>query len=325
MQTPPTRMIRFSTDDFPPHERLEAYREIYGRTIIRHDIEPLGDEPFRFEASLCSLPGLGLSTSILSPCRRSHGRQHLDSDDLILGFGLTDAGCVVHQHGREAVIRQGQAVLTSAAHPVDVLIPKTSRPVSLRLPRAILTAGVANVDACVARPILERTAVLRLLADYIGAIGKADILSSPDLVETCVPHVHDLAVLILGAKRDARELAEQRGLRAARLAAVLRAIESGRSEPTLSAVVVARALGVTPRYVHRLLEETGRSFTHHLLERRLEKAAALLRDQRWRERRISDIASEAGFTDLSYFNRAFHRRFGMTPSDMRVAAWRSHS
>jgi len=32
---------------------------------------------------------------------------------------------------------------------------------------------------------------------------------------------------------------------------------------------------------------------------------------------VSDIAYLAGFNDVSYFHRAFCRRFAMTPSDMR--------
>jgi AraC-like DNA-binding protein len=48
----------------------------------------------------------------------------------------------------------------------------------------------------------------------------------------------------------------------------------------------------------------------------------LLRDPRRFGRRISEIAAEAGFTDLSHFSRAFRRRFGMTPSDAREAAMR---
>jgi AraC-like DNA-binding protein len=69
--------------------------------------------------------------------------------------------------------------------------------------------------------------------------------------------------------------------------------------------------------VHLLLEETGKSFTHHLLEKRLEAAAALLRDPRWRDRRIADVALAAGFIDLSYFNRVFRRHYGASPSDVR--------
>ncbi len=107
-----------------------------------------------------------------------------------------------------------------------------------------------------------------------------------------------------------------------RLAAILRIIESQGNDPDLSAASVAALLGITPRYVHLLLEETGRSFTHHVLERRLRKRPRpCLRDPQWRHRKIADIAVEAGFTDLSYFNRAFRRRFGATPSASREAAY----
>lgn len=38
-----------------------------------------------------------------------------------------------------------------------------------------------------------------------------------------------------------------------------------------------------------------------------------------RERRISDVAFDCGFNDLSYFNRCFRRRFGLTPTAARGA------
>jgi AraC-like DNA-binding protein len=34
-------------------------------------------------------------------------------------------------------------------------------------------------------------------------------------------------------------------------------------------------------------------------------------------RRISDIAFGCGFNDLSYFNRCFRRRYGLTPTSAR--------
>jgi AraC-like DNA-binding protein len=121
-----------------------------------------------------------------------------------------------------------------------------------------------------------------------------------------------------GDKR--RERANESGLRAERRAAILREIERRSADPNLSALTIGRQLGITPRYVHLLLEKTGKSFTHHVLERRLERAAALLRDPAWWHRKIAGIAAEAGFTDLSYFNRTFRRRYGATPSRIRAAA-----
>lgn len=107
---------------------------------------------------------------------------------------------------------------------------------------------------------------------------------------------------------------------ALRQSAILREIEQRSRDPELSAVAVAAVLGITPRYVHLLLKETGFSFSRHVLEKRLQRAITLLRDPSWRDRRIADVATEAGFTDLSHFSRAFRRRFGTTPSETRAAA-----
>jgi AraC-like DNA-binding protein len=41
------------------------------------------------------------------------------------------------------------------------------------------------------------------------------------------------------------------------------------------------------------------------------------------ERSITAIAYESGFGDLSHFNRAFRRRYGETPSEVRASLRRS--
>jgi AraC-like DNA-binding protein len=316
MDSTAPKVLRFSTSDFAPEKRLAAYREIYGRTIIRHDIEPTGEPPFRFEATLCNLPGLGLMSSIISPCRRWHGPQHVNGDDFVLGIGLSGK-CIVQQSGREAILGPGDAVLTNSAEPARVIIPIVSRPLSLRIPRAVLAARVRGLDARASQAISANIGQ-KLLTGYVAAMWRSGMTSmGPGLRDIVVAHVHDLVALVLGAEGDARELAEQGGARAARRSAILQAIKSGSADPHLSASAVAADLAVTPRYVHMLLEETGKSFTHHVLARRLDNAAALLRDPQWRGRKITDIAVAVGFSDLSYFNRTFRRHFGVAPSDIR--------
>ena len=48
----------------------------------------------------------------------------------------------------------------------------------------------------------------------------------------------------------------------------------------------------------------------------------LLTAQRGSKVRISDIALQSGFSDVSYFNRLFRSRFGETPRDVRAEAHR---
>lgn len=74
-----------------------------------------------------------------------------------------------------------------------------------------------------------------------------------------------------------------------------------------------------PRQAQRLFEQAGTTFTEFVLEQRLLQARKLLSDPRARTRKISDIAHSSGFSDLSYFNRAFRKRFAATPSELREA------
>ena len=97
---------------------------------------------------------------------------------------------------------------------------------------------------------------------------------------------------------------------------------SNLSDESLSVRAIAARHKVTPRYVQRLFEETGSTFTEYVLGQRLVRAHRLLTDARLSEQTLTAIAFEVGFSDLSYFNRAFRRRFGATPSDLRAQAAR---
>ena len=123
------------------------------------------------------------------------------------------------------------------------------------------------------------------------------------------------------APHDVRAAHSHR-IRALRQAAVLREIEQRCVDPELRAASVAAQLGITARYVHLLLKETGRTFSRHVLDKRLEQALALLRDPQWHSRKIADVAGESGFADLSYFSRTFRRKYGDTPSAVREIARR---
>ena len=51
-------------------------------------------------------------------------------------------------------------------------------------------------------------------------------------------------------------------------------------------------------------------------------ATRLLVDRGYAATTMADIALAAGFADLRHFNRTFRRRYGATPSEMRLAARR---
>lgn len=58
----------------------------------------------------------------------------------------------------------------------------------------------------------------------------------------------------------------------------------------------------------------GTSFTQYLNEYRLQVAAQLLKEHK---DNILDVAIASGFENLSYFNRAFKKKYGITPGQYR--------
>ena len=83
----------------------------------------------------------------------------------------------------------------------------------------------------------------------------------PDLRQLGVGHLRDLLAIVLGATDEPRELAGRRGVKAARLQKAEVSIANDCWQPGMSVATVAQELGVTPRYLQRLFEADGKTFS----------------------------------------------------------------
>jgi AraC-like DNA-binding protein len=193
----------------------------------------------------------------------------------------------------------------------------------LRAPRQSLAPLVANFDWASMWAIPSQSPSLRLLTDYVLLVSRSESPETPGFDHAVATHILDLIALSVGADRDAEAAAAERGVRAARLQAIKADILGRLSHGNLSVSAVAARHGVTPRYVHKLFETEGATFSGFVLARRLELAHRLLTDPRFGSRSITSIALDAGFSDLSHFNRTFRRRYDATPTWERAEATRS--
>jgi AraC-like DNA-binding protein len=312
-------VVRFSSADYAPRERLEACREIYGRTLSRRDIEPFADEPFHTEATMRRMPGLGIVTARRSAAVYRLTREFIDSDDVVVTVGLT-SHYETHQFGRTSSMSRGEASVLTASEPALLNVPTYGEYINVRAPRRAMSRLVDGLDAAYGQPIRADTPALRLLTRYIGILDETEAFETLELRRQAVAHVHDLMALAIGATRDAAEIAKSRGARAARLRAIKEDIANWLDRPELSVAAIAARHRIKPRWVQRLFEGEGTTFTDYVLAQRLLRAHRLLTDPRCAGQKISAIAFDVGFGDLSYFNRAFRRRYGMAPSELRTAA-----
>jgi AraC-like DNA-binding protein len=315
----PDSFIRLSTDQFAEPDRVEAAREIFGREILKMEFEPLPDVPFGMDLTLRALPDFAVAHGICSAKSCISTPQLIDSDDLFLTVALSGAG-VFQIQGRETRIGGGSAVLVRGADPFRFHIHSSSELVSFRLPLSRMASLITDLDTALAQPIAADTGALRLLVHYAGILQDEDALDSPKIRGLVATHLLDLAALAIGAKRDAGAVAGGRGVRAARLRAIKADIVENLTDRELSIDTTAARHGVTPRYVGMLFEGDATTFSDFVLSQRLSLVHRMLIDRRLSDRTVSSIALDAGFGDISYFNRAFRRRYGATPSDVRAQA-----
>jgi AraC-like DNA-binding protein len=309
-----TDMLPRGLDD---RQRFLSFAELFEHFSNTGELDPASDVPFR-----AAMNSIHIGTTMLGRCDgtfttvRRERRQVLETNDdrycLVRNTG--DRESLVIHRGRQFTLRPGAMVLLKLDEPffsTDGASHK--RFTNVHLPMATLKAMVAGVDDLVGRELAPGGA-LSLAMDYSDLL-----LRHPGAVDEAgmaiAAHLTDLAALGLGARGDLALAAQRGGLRAVRLNAVLAILEKRFTEPDFSAQKLAAAAGLSERYVNELLYEAGASFTMRLNELRLRKAAELL--ARGGDGRISDIAFDCGFNDLSYFNRCFRRRFGLTPSAAR--------
>jgi AraC-like DNA-binding protein len=317
MDTDTTGRIYFNTDTLPERDRFPAFCEGMFRHIVGADIVQLGTHPFSGSLHIRRAGAVVIADLALSAVEIRRQAEHIGdgNDGIVVQFWRQGAGGFTQGACAER-LESHRGLTLDNAKPAKVRAECASQFCALTIPRERIFAIAPNVARSVGSMLQENPA-FRLLSGYLREIASND-LGDHRAAELIGNHLIDLTAFALGG--EVPGFAEAAGVRAASRAAVLRAIARDSDDPALNAIAVAQALGITPRYVHLLLEDTGQSFTHHVLAKRLERAAALLRDPRSQHRKIADVATESGFSDVSYFNRAFRRNFGATPTDMRQAA-----
>jgi AraC-like DNA-binding protein len=312
------RIVEFSTDHLPERDRIAYWREHYGQVMLRVDLEPVKDIAFEARMSSMTLPGLQLMEASSSPAIISRSGEYLadGNDDIMLAINRMGAA-VVSSGGRQQSLRAHEAILLSGGEAASFHRTTLGRSLTLRVPRAILESEVTGVDDRLLRPISGDHGALKLLGYYTGWLLDAGASMESKLLNLSVRHVHDLLTLAIGPTADFAETARTRGLRAARLKLAKSYIAAHSHRRDISVASVAASLSVTPRYLQRLFEADGTTFSEFLMARRLTRAHRLLCDPNQGHAAISTIAYDVGFGDLSYFNRRFRRLYGFTPRDVR--------
>lgn len=311
------RRVRFKSPETVDKPWLEWFRDEFSLRMFQSDVDVDVNTPFWLDATTRLLPDLALYVGGASPMRTLARQEAIEGETI--GLMVVLAGeAILQSRGKDLVLDPGAAAF---GRPVNLMGTRSdTRLISLRLSPRLLAPLVPNLADITLVSLPTDVAPMRLLTSYLKMLDAENTIETPEAAHLAALHVHDLAALALGASRDAMAVAGGRGARAARLETVKQYILAHLAEPDLSVATVAARHALSPRYIHKLFELEGTTYSEFVVDRRLGQAHRMLTDPRFAFHSIGAIALTVGFGDLSYFNRTFRRQFGATPSEIRSAA-----
>ncbi|MBR0874305.1 AraC family transcriptional regulator [Bradyrhizobium tropiciagri] len=303
----------------------EAWREGICRGFCRLDVAPVGDDRIDCRNEFTQLHSVAIATPQGHSARFARTRALLDDgcDDLVMILA-TRGKVHVTQGSKSIEVTRGQMCLTEMNVVGTADLTQIGGFTTARFPRRLLLQVAPSAETQLARPLGGDLALSAMIERYSALCtelaGDLDVGGQ----QAAAQHLSDLVGLVLGTGAVKRELAARSGLSKARLdllkADILKNLDNG----SLTIEAVAGANALSTRQAQRLFASAGTTFSEFVLEQRLLLARRLLLHEQGAGRKVSDVAYTVGFNDLSYFHRAFRRKFGVAPAEMQMELGRRH-
>lgn len=266
----------FSTREIPAPGKFETWRDLWMRRMVEVEVSTDLTDVFEgqidfWAAGPLSVAGVNVRKTLYD---RTASLARNGNDD----FSLTLCGhdvTIRTPQGEAMQVRKRGAFFLRHDRRFSVEASDNCYTVLMRIDRkALLDLVPRGFDPDMAG-FAPGSPMVDLLWSYLPVItGEANeaALQPRDMLGR---HVIDLVALMLKPSRDAIDMMSGRGLKAVRTKALLDAIDRHFAAPDLSPATIARHLGISVRQVHRLLEETPKTFYEHLQERRCRKRTGI--------------------------------------------------
>ena len=250
-----------------------------------------------------------VTTDGLAVDRTPRQAAHANSDDIHLTFTLGGPG-VIRQDGHVARVGAGSvsSYATDRSYQLDYTAPG-QRQILVQVSKRALGVPVDLVERSCELILIDAAEAAEALSTTIAeSRGSADAAAGdPTTAET----LRDLvATMLRTSVLGTRALPATRG---GMLATVRGFMRGHLHDAALDVGQIAEAHYVSRRYLYELFEPFAETPGEHLRRLRLTRARTLLTS----DLTIAEIAGRCGFADPTTFTRAFHREFGMLPSDAR--------
>ena len=256
-----------------------------------------------------------ISTSALRVHRRPQDIAQISSAPFLVKFQLAGES-LFSQRGNDAHLRPGDFVIGSAAEPYQLQFDGPYQMSVLAVAEATMQRMMRNPEDILGKRMPASDPCCSLLSSFVANVVEKMPELPVQMAKRVETNILDLLGGVIGAHTD--KLHTQRKPALEQLRNVKGYIQDNLRNRRLGPAMIAEALGVSTRYVHKLFASEPTTLARYIRALRLERCHEMLLDEAHQSMSITEIALHWGFYDLSHMTRAFSERFGIAPSGLRL-------
>jgi len=310
--------IFVSTESVPQGERFLYWRHnmlnIF-KASVNNGSEP--EETFGAELALHNLGRVSLLEMMGSPFGLSYSAE-ADTDELVAHVQLI-GDCVLRQDRREVHLTPGCICLQRNCRAFELEMDERFRYVRIAVEEIHFAEVFPRWKQTLMTPVPANHGAAAVFVDLVKSLCRQREALEPSVMEWIAEStIRLLCSALLHLAEDRRPDGLQMELY--HKETIKQYVRSQLHNPDLDVPSIAKAVGLSASYIHRLFAHEHLHLMHWVWVQRLENChRELCLDHK---RLSSDIAYSWGFRSPAHFSRAFRRHFGLSPREIRSQAHR---
>jgi AraC family transcriptional regulator, positive regulator of tynA and feaB len=306
--------MEWSTKPRQSDQPFGSWADDLAAAFVRLEPRKISDDPF--EGMISRSDAAPIQVSLVKAAKHTVLRLHShivgSTDDLcFVNLQLEGLGCT-RQRGHEQICAPGDLAVADTTEPFEIANRRNFKLFCFAVPRLLLPNAFFDRP----RLSLSTTEFGRALSKTLAGYAELCLSLPPAAGASALIGAH-VVDLISHAPGFLAEAPAERANAPVLLSMMLDYIDRHSDDPDLSAATLAAKFHCSPRYVHSLFAGTGRSVGEHVNEKRILVCTRNLLDRTCHHKTIAEIAFDAGFRDISHFNRLFKRSNGAAPREFR--------
>ncbi len=184
----------------------------------------------------------------------------------------------------------------------------------VRVPQTMLHPRLLNLRAMSNGTLTGKVAVTRIFSGLLrSVVDELDEITE----EQMRPVEIAISEFVISSLGESSALACFDVADASNFHRICQAIERRLGDGELTLQQIAEQQRMSSRYIQKLFQQAGLSFSPYLRRRRLERCYLDLSSHTLRKLSISDISFRWGFNDAAHFSRSFRAEYDTTPRAFR--------